>query len=42
LAALLEPVVVPAAAELDVVCVTPGLIDDFLLLPARRRGLSKR
>jgi hypothetical protein len=39
-AALLE-LVVPAAAEPDVP-VTLGLIDCFLPLPARRRGLSKR
>jgi hypothetical protein len=31
-----------AAAEPDVVCVTLGLIIDFLPMPARRRGLSNR
>jgi hypothetical protein len=41
LAGALEPVA-PVAADPGVVCVTLGLIRCFLLLPARRRGSSKR
>jgi hypothetical protein len=41
-AAALFALLADAAAEPDVVCVTLGLITDFLPMPARRRGLSNR